>query len=371
MSSYGSLYLCIIIFLTALSTAFCTVHASFRSTLRDPERPRIYLDEVDDSMEDVIVEPSIGTTVPRHSGQRNLSILAQLSPRVHITLVGCIVLTTASITIGARGFFVRRWITEGDQLLSAHNYEMAELLYRDALMADPQLHSVHAQLARALLARSRLREAVMEATIASKTDADDITAHVLLGDVLEQLKRKDEAAREYRSAVALNPASSDSHLRYGIALADGGKTTEGLSELRYAVSLSPGNAEANSRLGALLLQTGARRDGITFLQCAVALEPDSVEARERLATGYLQCGMNSAAVVEYRTELKRDPERAESYYYLGQALYRLNNREGALDAYRSYLRTDNGASESLPRHEQVRMEVNRLLKSRRNSQLKP
>ncbi len=93
----------------------------------------------------------------------------------------------------------------GDALWATGLFVEAEDVFRDALALDPEYGRARHGLARALAARGRLQEALNEARAALKTSPNDAEIHHTTGDVLERLRRFDEASEALTQYLNLLP----------------------------------------------------------------------------------------------------------------------------------------------------------------------
>jgi len=93
----------------------------------------------------------------------------------------------------------------GDALWSSGLFQEAEVKYRDALAASPDLARGHHGMAKALAARSRLGEAMNEAQAALRLSPRDLEIHHTVGTVYERQHKYEEAAAAYSNYVNLLP----------------------------------------------------------------------------------------------------------------------------------------------------------------------
>jgi len=87
-----------------------------------------------------------------------------------------------------------------------------------------------------------------------------------------------EAAKAFRAALALNPASAETHYALGNVLADQGDVGGAESELRAAVAANPKMADGWNKLGIILDKTNRRPDALTAFSRALDVEPDHPDA---------------------------------------------------------------------------------------------
>ena len=92
-----------------------------------------------------------------------------------------------------------------DSLWASGLFEQAEDQYREALSLAPELARGRHGLARALLARSKLDEAMNEAQAALRLSPRDLEIHHTVGAIYERMHKYEEAAAAYGNYVNLLP----------------------------------------------------------------------------------------------------------------------------------------------------------------------
>ena len=93
----------------------------------------------------------------------------------------------------------------GDALWSMGLFQEAEIKYKDALAAAPDLARGHHGMAKALAARSHLDDAMNEAQAALRLSPRDMEIHHTVGTIYERLHKYEEAAGAYSNYVNLLP----------------------------------------------------------------------------------------------------------------------------------------------------------------------
>jgi Flp pilus assembly protein TadD/predicted aspartyl protease len=93
----------------------------------------------------------------------------------------------------------------GDSLWAAGLFDQAEEKYRDAVSLQPDLARGRHGMARSLLARSKLDEAMNEAQAALRLAPRDLEVHHTVGAIYERMHKYEEAAGAYSNYVNLLP----------------------------------------------------------------------------------------------------------------------------------------------------------------------
>ncbi len=150
--------------------------------------------------------------------------------------------------------------------------------------------------------------------------------------------------RDYRSRVALRgsvvvavPESARGHYNYGTELKTANRLDEAIRELRLAVELDPRYAEAHHNLANALRATGQVDEAIGHYRLAIAAYPDHGGARTNLANSLRSQGRDEEALVEYRAAVERNPRDARAQYNLAAVLGEQGDLDGAIEGYRRAL----------------------------------
>ncbi|HZW89744.1 MAG TPA: tetratricopeptide repeat protein, partial [Myxococcaceae bacterium] len=104
-----------------------------------------------------------------------------------------------------------------------------------------------------------------------------------------------------------NIALSDEHNSRGIELADRGWLDEAIREFRKAIDLDPDSAHAHDNLATVYAEKKLYREALSEYLTALKLEPDSATAHYNLAC-FLATHGSDMAVAEYKDAIQLDPE---------------------------------------------------------------
>lgn len=150
--------------------------------------------------------------------------------------------------------------------------------YYKALSADPSYALAHAGLAdtyafgnagEAPLAEKHAREALrLDETLAEP--------HATLGFIQMFHRWKwEEAGKEFRRALELNPHYSTAHQWYAIYHACEGRTAEAIARMKQAVELDPTSAAINADLGQMHFFAGDVEQALAACRRALELDPQN------------------------------------------------------------------------------------------------
>ena len=188
-------------------------------------------------------------------------------------------------------------------LARAHNaagdYAKEEQALRRAVSADPRLTTTYAMLAQFYLRQKRTDEARAEFEGIVKRDPSAVGARTMLGILLDQEGKHEEAIKVYATAVS-----------------------------------GTGNAPvAANNLAFIYAERGTNLD--EALQLATAAKqrlPNDPSVDDTIGWIYYKKGMANLAVKPFEESLKKRPDQAEVLFHLGLAYAKLDEKAKARDA---------------------------------------
>ncbi len=191
--------------------------------------------------------------------------------------------------------------------------------------------------------RAEAREATRRAI---ELDDSLAEAHAGLGLQLAMLDWKfDEAEREFRRAIELDPGYASTYMWYSELLLFIGRTDEAIAAAETARDLDPFAPPVLSDLGSVYLNAGRPEEAAAALRAALDLDPDYELPRAVLGAVHLTSGQTEAATREL--ERAHEGSAIASYSLL---LARAYARAGETRRARELLREAEGASYASPYH---------------------
>jgi serine/threonine-protein kinase len=158
-------------------------------------------------------------------------------------------------------------------------------------------------------------------------DSSVAEAHVSLGRVFTNYEWDLAGAeRAFRRAIALNPSYSVAHSWYGVwLLRPLGRFEEAIREVRLGMQLDPLAPFMHNNLGIVLYYARRQDEAIEEFRQALEAVPDWAYAHFCLARAYRAKGMLGEALAEYQTALRLNPNHAEVLAEIG-SLYATTGR---------------------------------------------
>ena len=158
----------------------------------------------------------------------------------------------------------------------------------------------------------------------------------ILGSVLMQLNRNEEALMPMEKAIALSPYNPDVYNNLGLVLRNLGRLGEAADSCRKAVQLMPDYPESYYVLGMVLRDQGALDEAEISCRKAVSLNPQSVAYKFNLAN-LLSVSSRAEQVEEAKSLflniIKFEPTHLGAWNNLGRILYETGYTSAARTAY--------------------------------------
>ncbi len=143
---------------------------------------------------------------------------------------------------------------------------------------------------------------------------------------------------------------SDDHNARGIELADRGWLEEAKKEFRKAIRLDPLSAHARDNLATILADQGELLPALMEFVEALKADPENAAVHHYLGSFVAKHGLD-LAIGEYRHAIELDPEVPDAHLNLGLALAEQGDLEGAVAELKvptSATRTTRASSTSWP-----------------------
>jgi Flp pilus assembly protein TadD/lysophospholipase L1-like esterase len=181
----------------------------------------------------------------------------------------------------ARPNYARVHNRMGTELLKTGKLAEAAVEFKQALEADQTYAGAHNNLG---ITYERLgrEEAKAQFERAIQLRPDFTHAHFNLARILMQKEHVAEAVMELQQTIQIDPNHVGALNMLGMALGRQQKFTEAQSHLERAVRLEPDHSEARNNLGAVYSAQGRLREAMAQFEAALLVDPDDPEIIENL-----------------------------------------------------------------------------------------
>ena len=155
-------------------------------------------------------------------------------------------------------------------------------------------------------------------------------SRLLVGVILLSQRRLDDAIRETKKLLALQPGHALGHNILGSALMAKGQFDEGMKELTRAIELDPGIVDAHLKKGVFHLSSGLMQDAERDFSAAVQAAPSQLNTRQVLSAFYLRQSQPEKAIEILSKGLARQKGDAVLYDNLAAVRFFQNKRPEGL-----------------------------------------
>src|SRR3989339_224094 len=163
-----------------------------------------------------------------------------------------------------------------------HLYQNPILLWQDVIIKYPNSEDARNNLGILLFNLKRYEEAEKEYKEAIKINPNNSESHYNLGVLLYSQKRYEEAEREYKESIKINPTHSEAHNNYGALLFGLCKYGEAENEFKYAISINPYYIEAHNNLGSIYLVKKEYDKALNEFEVVYKLLPNNQRAFSKI-----------------------------------------------------------------------------------------
>jgi protein O-GlcNAc transferase len=178
-------------------------------------------------------------------------------------------------------------------------------------------------------------------------EADHPGALTLLGILMAQASRPEEAADLLGRAAARLPQEPAAHNNHGNALRDLGRHLSALGCYDRALALKPDYAEAYFNRGLTLQELGRYEEALASYDRALAVSPSYVAAWDNRGTALRALDRLKDALASHEQAINLKPDHAAAHNNRGVVLQELGSTEAALTSFERALAIQPGDAEAL------------------------
>lgn len=228
---------------------------------------------------------------------------------------------------------VEAGITLGACHSGAGNYAFAESLFLAYVDDMTVAHRVHFELGLLYKKWHRLDKALDHLLKAAEGGPPRAELYTETGQVLFELERFNEAAREFQNAIMLKPTDSFSLNCLAVTHSVIGNFDEAMVTFQTAIQIDPENAELRNNLGLNYSHQKKYKQAAECFREAVRLNENELMYHLRLARILAVRNDFSDALTAVSRCLDKEPSHIEALILCGDILLRLRRFEDAIDHY--------------------------------------
>ncbi|MGA8806543.1 MAG: protein kinase [Thermoanaerobaculia bacterium] len=209
----------------------------------------------------------------------------------------------------------------------------------EELAAQSSSASVQAALGRAYLAKFELTHDTKWEPLASvacqhaiQNDPQNPDTRVTLGELRRLTGHLDDAAREYKAALAQQPNNADAILGLAETYKADGQLQEAETSYKRSIELQPNYWAGYNRLGAFYFAHVRYAEAAEMFSKVVQLQPDNQRGYNNLGGMYFQMGRYDEALRVFLASIAKEPT-AQGYSNVGTANYFLRHYSDAANAF--------------------------------------
>ncbi len=206
-------------------------------------------------------------------------------------------------------------------------------VYRLVLAIDPDLLEARRSLGTLLLEREAYEEALRHFEWLSDRDPRSSWAHNGAALSLEGLGRFEDAEREHRAAVRLNPGDFVLRMNLAKLLAKRGKLAEARTEARKILSRTAPDVQALVEFAGLVENLGDTERALELYRAAVAAAPDDFSLLLRAGIAHDRNGRREQGRAFFRRASRANPDSPQPPHNLGVSYLAEGRLEEAHEAF--------------------------------------
>jgi len=226
-------------------------------------------------------------------------------------------------------------IRHGLEHHQAGDLQSAESAYREALDLAPDHPDAHHLLGSLLGESGRLDEALERLQQAARLDPSAAAARSDIGNVYRAQGRLEEAEAAYRGAIAIDAESSNAHRNLGDLLNFQGHVDEAIDCFVKAASLAADDADMHFMLADLLSARGRYREAGGSYRAGLGIAPQVAAAHNNLGASLRHMSRDQEALACFEDALRIDPKLGDAHANLADLLRSRGSVDEAIEHYRT------------------------------------
>jgi len=189
-------------------------------------------------------------------------------------------------------------------------HDQAINCFREASLLSPEDHALAEELAMALFASGRNKEAVvaLEPLLEEPEMKDRVDLRVVLARAYQRLGRNDAARKTYLELTRLEPTEASHWIRLGEMAWEADQHRDAISAARRAMRVDPQDHRGYMLAGLVLKEQEQWDQAVRYFDRAAELSPNAAAPLILRGISLQNAGKPAAAAEAYREALRRQPD---------------------------------------------------------------
>jgi FkbM family methyltransferase len=213
--------------------------------------------------------------------------------------------------------------------------QSAESAYRNALDSAPDHADAHYLLGSLLGESGRLDEALEHLRESARLDPSAAAARSDMGNVYRIQGRLDEAEAAYRDAVAIDAEFPNAHRNLGELLNFQGRVDDAIDCLARAASLMADDADSHFMLADSLSTRGRYQESCRSYRAGLSIAPQVAAAHNNMGASLRHLSRDQEALACFEEALRIDPSLGDAHSNLADMLWSGGSVEEAIEHFRA------------------------------------
>jgi predicted O-linked N-acetylglucosamine transferase (SPINDLY family) len=226
-------------------------------------------------------------------------------------------------------------IRAGFEHHQAGDLAAAEGAYRDGLALSPDRSDGHYLLGSLLGQSGRLDEALEHLEEAVRLDPSMAAARLDMGNVFRVQGRPWDAEAAYRSAIGIDAAFSAAYRNLADLLGEQGRVDEAIECLNDCTTSSSDDADIHFMLADLLLSRDRHEEACRSYRAGLEIAPGIAAAHNNLGASLRRLSREGEALACFEEALRIDPDLADAHMNLADILQSRGSVDQAIDHFRA------------------------------------
>lgn len=207
----------------------------------------------------------------------------------------------------------------------SHWVDAAMSQCQKAAELGPNLAVAHSCLGRIFSTKGNYEEAAKQHRLEMEIEPGSDDAYGGLAGAYEQLGRLDQAEQLYKQAISARPGYWATYNWLGRFYMGHARYEEAAAMFTQVVSLAPDSFTGYYNIGAVRIQQGKYADAVPLLQRSLSIRP-TADAFSNLGTAHFQMRQYADSAADFEQAVKLDDKNYEMWGNLGDAYYWASGR---------------------------------------------